>query len=392
MTAARSILHVDLDAFFASVEQRDDPSLRGKPVLVGGSRERGVVAAASYEARRFGCRSAMPMAEALRRCPRAIVVPHRFDRYREASRAFFAILGDFTPLVEPLSIDEAFLDATGTERLFGDAADVARRIKERVRAELSLVASVGVAPIKFAAKIASDLDKPDGLRVVAPEELAAFLRALPVSRLWGVGERTQATLESLGLRTIGQVAAYPAAALERRVGPALGAHLAALARGEDPREVTPEHEPVTVGHEETFERDVGDPALLDAVVRDQAEAVASRLRRGGLRARVVVLKVKYADFQLLTRRRTLADASCDGAVLGQVASELLARIPVDDDHGPRRRVRLTGVAAAGLERRDAPRQLTFDEADRDRGERLGDLLDDIRDRFGDAAIGKPRRR
>ena len=202
----RTLLHVDLDAFYAAVEQRDDPALRGKPVLVGGSARRGVVASCSYEARRFGIHSAMPMAEALRRCPRAIVVRHRMDRYAAASRAFFAILGDYSPEVEGLSLDEAFLDVTASERLLGDGPTIARAIKRRVTDELALVASVGIAPIKLAAKIASDIDKPDGLRIVPPDQLLAFLHPLPVTRLWGVGDTTREVLASLGLATIGDVA------------------------------------------------------------------------------------------------------------------------------------------------------------------------------------------
>ncbi len=232
MTAApRTILHVDLDAFFASVEQRDDPGLRGKPVIVGGSRRRGVVAAASYEARAHGVCSAMPMARALRLCPLAIVVRHHMDRYAEASRRFFRILDDFSPAVEALSFDEAFLDLTGSERLLGAPREVGARIKARVRAELELVASVGVAPHKFAAKIASDIDKPDGLRVVTPDDLLGFLHPLPVSRLFGVGEATTEALRALGLATIGDVARYPEAALVAKLGPTTGPVLAALARG-----------------------------------------------------------------------------------------------------------------------------------------------------------------
>jgi DNA polymerase-4 len=211
--APRTIGHVDLDAFFAAVEQRDDPSLRGKPVIVGGSARRGVVASCSYEARRHGVKNAMPMAAALRLCPAAVVVRHHMDRYAEASRAFFAILGDFSPDVEPLSFDEGFLDLTGSERLLGEPRAIGTAIKQRVRAELSLVASVGVAPTKLAAKIASDIDKPDGLRVVPPAELLGFLHPLPVWRLWGVGEKTRSRLGELGIDTIGGVARYPEKAL-----------------------------------------------------------------------------------------------------------------------------------------------------------------------------------
>jgi DNA polymerase-4 len=381
---ARTILHVDLDAFYAAVEQRDDPALRGKPVLVGGSARRGVVASCSYEARRFGIRSAMPMAEALRRCPKAIVVRHRMDRYADASRAFFGILGDCSPEVEGLSLDEAFLDVTASERLLGDGPTIARAIKERVRAELSLVASVGVAPIKLAAKIASDIDKPDGLRVVLPGELIAFLHPLPVTRLWGVGETTREALAAMGLQTIGDVARYPEAALVARLGPTLGPHLAALARGEDHRAVEPEADPVSIGHQETFDDDLDDKGELAVVLLHQADRVAARLRANALRARAVVLIVKYDDFRQITRRTTLDHPTSDGGVLARTAIELLARVSVEPRRGAR--VRLCGVSASQLEPRDAPRQLGFDEAARARGERLGDALDKVAAKFGKARI------
>ncbi len=379
-----TILHVDLDAFYAAVEQRDDPSLRGKPVLVGGSARRGVVASCSYEARRFGIRSAMPMAEALRRCPRAVVVRHRMDRYAEASRGFFAILGDYSPEVEGLSLDEAFLDVTASERLLGDGLAIARAIKRRVTAELALVASVGVAPIKLAAKIASDIDKPDGLRVVAEDQLLAFLHPLPVTRLWGVGETTQQVLAALGLSTIGDVARYPEAALVARLGATTGPHLAALARGEDPRPVTAERAPVTVGHRETFDDDIDDPGELAVVLLDQADRVAARLRAADLRARAVVLIVKYDDFRQITRRTLLDAPTSDGGVLARTAIELLGKVAIEPRKGGR--VRLCGVSATDLEPRDAPRQLGFDEAARARGERLGDTIDKLARRFGKGAI------
>lgn len=380
----RTILHVDLDAFYAAVEQRDHPALRGQPVLVGGSSRRGVVASCSYEARSYGIRSAMPMAEALRRCPRAIVVRHHMDRYVAASRAFFAILGDFSPEVEGLSLDEAFLDITGSERLLGDGATIGRAIKQRVRDELALVASVGVAPIKLAAKIASDIDKPDGLRVVPPGGVLAFLHPLPVTRLWGVGESTRAALASLGLATIGDVARYPEAALVGRLGPVSGRHLAALARGEDARGVEPEHDPVSVGHRETFDHDHEDRGELGVVLLDQADRVAARLRANDLRARAVVLYIKYDDFRQISRRTTLDAATSDGGVLAQMAIELLAKVAIEPRKGGR--VRLCGLAATDLEPRDAPRQLGFDEAARARGERLGDAIDKIAARFGKRTV------
>jgi len=380
----RTILHVDLDAFYAAVEQRDHPELRGKPVLVGGSVKRGVVASCSYEARVFGIKSAMPMAEAMRRCPRAIVVKHRMDRYVDASRIFFAILGDFSPDVEGLSLDEAFLDCTGSERLLGDGLAIARAIKERVTAETQLVASVGVAPIKFAAKIASDIDKPDGLRIVTPEGLLPFLHGLPVTRLWGVGEATRGALASMGLATIGDVARYPEQALIGRLGAITGQHLAALARGEDPRPVVSEREAVTIGHRETFEHDLDDKGELAVTLLDQADRVAARLRAAELRARTITLIIKYDDFRQISRRTTLDQATSDGGVVAHTAIDLLAKVPVESRRG--QRVRLCGISAENLEPWDAPRQLGFDDATREKGERLGSTIDKLSAKFGKGTI------
>jgi DNA polymerase-4 len=381
---ARTILHVDLDAFFAAVEQRDYPELRGKPVLVGGSVKRGVVAACSYESRKFGIHSAMPMAEAMRRCPHAIVVPHRMEKYAEASEHFFKILGDYSPDVEGLSLDEAFLDVTGSERLLGDGKTIGTGIKRRVREELSLVASVGVAPIKLAAKIASDIDKPDGLRVITPEGLLPFLHALPMSRLWGVGGATRDVLASMGLSTIGDVARYPVAALVSRLGAVTGHHLAALARGEDTRPVISESEPVSIGHQETFEDDVDDKGELTVMLLDQADRVAVRLRDQELRARSVTLIIKYDDFRQITRRTTLEAGTSDGGVLARTAIELLSKVSIEDRKGMR--VRLCGISASNLESRDAPRQLLFDEAERQKGERLGETIDKVAAKFGKGAL------
>ncbi len=386
MIAPQTILHVDLDAFFAAVEQRDDPTLRGRPVLVGGSVERGVVAAASYEARAFGVHSAMPMAEALRRCPRAVVISHNFGRYAEASRGFFQVLDRYAPTVEPLSLDEAFLDVTGSERLLGDGPTIARSIKAEVLREQGLVASVGVAPSKFVAKIASDIRKPDGLCVVKPQDVLAFLHPLPVSRLWGVGKVTREKLAALGLSTIGQVAGYPEQILRSRLGSNTGAHLAALARAEDPRRVQAHDKAVSIGHEQTFDVDIADPDVIGVLLLGQSERVAARLRHGELRTRTVTIKIKFADFRQITRRRTLRDPTSDGAVIGRIAKELLSEVAIDDLHGKRRRVRLCGVSAGNLEPRQAPRQLTLHEAARERGEILGDTLDQIQEKFGDGTI------
>lgn len=377
---------MDLDAFFAAVEQRDNPELRGKPVLVGGSVKRGVVAASSYEARKYGIYSAMPMAEAMRRCPHAIVVSHSMGNYAEASRQFFAILDDFSPHVEPLSLDEAFVDVTGAERLLGDGPTIAREIKKRVKAELELVASVGVAPTKFVAKIASDIEKPDGLCVVTRERLLEFLHPLPLSRLWGVGKVTQDKLHKLNLHTIGDVAGYPEQVLLSRLGAGLGNHLATLARGEDPRRVESHRAAVSVGHEQTFDHDITDKSDLRPLLLQQSDRVAARLRRSEKRARTVTLKLKFADFRAITRQRSITNGTSDANVIGEAVLELLDQVPVDNHHGKLRRVRLCGVSASNLEARDAPQQLTLDQERIDRGERLGDTLDAIADKFGDAAI------
>ncbi|HKA88414.1 MAG TPA: DNA polymerase IV [Haliangiales bacterium] len=378
---ARTLLHVDLDAFYASVEQRDEPRLRGRPVVVGGNARRGVVCAASYEARRFGVRSAMPMAQALKLCPQATVIRPRIGHYADVSEQFFAILGRFTPLVEGLSLDEAYLDVTGTERLHGDGRAVAEAVKRGVRDELALVASVGVAPVKLAAKIASDLGKPDGLVVVAPGEVAAFLAPLPVWRLWGVGEVLERQLRGLGLATIGDVAAA-GSALAARVGADAAERLRELARGRDDRAVEASRAAVSVGSEDTFDDDVRDRGELAIHLLAQADRCCARVRALEKRARVVTIKIKYANHDLVTRRRTLPRPTADGRVVGDVARDLLAEVPAIE----RRGVRLTGVSLSGLGDAAAPRQLDLGEADAERGEALGAVQDRIAARFGPGAL------
>jgi DNA polymerase-4 len=373
----RAILHVDMDAFYASVEQRDDPSLRGKPLVVGGSARRGVVLAASYAVRPFGIRSAMPMARALRLCPDLLVVPPRFDRYSEVSEEVFHIFHAFTPEVEGLSLDEAFLDVTRSVALHGAPVEQARRIKDRIRDELGLTASVGVAEVKFAAKIASDLRKPDGLVVVPEGGVREFLAPLPVSRLWGVGPKTEEVLLRHHLRRIGDVAAAERAQLERELG-GLGPWLHDLANGVDDRAVEPDREAKSVGAEETFEEDLRGDDLLP-FIHGQALRVASRLRRAGLRARSVNLKVKFADFRITTRQETLAEPTDDGGQIYAVARRLLGK--VDD-----RPARLTGVHAGDLAAR--PQLGLFDQVQpaAQKRARLNASLDRIADRFGPGAV------
>ncbi|MEK6606599.1 MAG: DNA polymerase IV [Myxococcota bacterium] len=359
ITVVRVILHVDMDAFFASVEQRDDPALHGRPVLVGGPVRRGVVAAASYEARTFGVHSAMPMAEALRRCPQAVVVSGRHGRYADVSARVFAIFARMTPLVEGLSLDEAFLDVTESRALFGDGEAVARRIKEAIVGELGLTASAGVAACKFVAKIASDLEKPDGLVVVPPGREAALLAPLPIERMWGVGPKTAPGLRAAGLSTIGDLARAPVARLEALLG-SWGAQVRELARGVDDRPVVPGRAAVSIGAEETFDEDLTARSDLLHRILGQASRVARRARDEGACGRVVVLKIKYADFKLVTRRATLDEPVDDTDSIYQAASALLDRVPGIAAAGGKR-VRLTGVALADLAAGPPPPTLFPDE-------------------------------
>ena len=347
----RKILHIDMDAFYASVEQRDDPRLRGRPVAVGGGGERGVVAAASYEARRHGVRSAMPGREARRRCPELVFVRPDFTRYKAVSQEVFAIFRDVTPLVEGLSLDEAYLDVT--ENTWGEPSGtrVAQRIKARIHAELGLTASAGVAPSKSVAKIASAMDKPDGLTVVTPERVLAFLQPLPVERLWGVGPVTLRHLHELDLHTIGDLATTPEHVVRQALGRS-GVQLWALANGRDRRPVSPRRLRRSVSAEQTFSEDTADLSLLDRVMTAQAERVCQQVARSGKRARTVSVKVRYADFTTVTRASTLSDPTIDPAVVARTAARLVRAT----DAG-RRAVRLVGVGLSTLEAAGGERQL-----------------------------------
>jgi DNA polymerase-4 len=382
-----SILHVDLDAFYASVEQLHDPALRGRPVVVGGLGSRGVVAAASYEARRYGIQSAMPMARARRACPDAVFVAPRFDAYRDASEVVMAILRAVTPLVEPIALDEAFLDVTGARRVQGTGAEIAGALRRRVRDETGLVASVGVATTKLVAKLASDAAKPDGMLVVEPGTELVFLHPLPVDRLWGVGPKTARRLEGLGVRTVGDLAHLTEGALVHAVGDANGRHLHALAWNRDERVVEPERVAKSIGHEETFARDVTDRAVLHREVRRMADQVATRLRSSAKVARTVQLKVRYSDFRTITRSRTLAEPTDVASELAGVAGALLAAVDLG------RGVRLLGVsahqldAAAGVQVR-LPLGGEHDRDDvRERRRAVEDSMDAVRARYGSHAVG-----
>ncbi len=377
MDSPRAILHLDMDAFYASVEQRDDPALRGRPVIVGGHPKRGVVLAASYQVRPFGVRSAMPMARALRLAPDAVVVPPRFTAYAEASEQVFAIFERYTPLVEPLSLDEAFLDVSGSRSLFGLPGALASRIRAEVAREVGLPCSAGIAAVKFVAKVASDLAKPDGQREVPVAETQAFLAPLPVARLWGVGPKLEATLFALGLRTVGDVARASPEFLFEQLGD-MGRHLAALARGEDDRPVVPDRQAKSIGAEDTFAEDTASPEVLQRALHAQALRVGRRLRRAGLRARTVQLKVKLSDFTLFTRRRTLESATDDGQRLYREAVKLLVRLRLSSA------VRLTGVSAQELVG-DRSQLGLFAEPEA-RTDRLNAALDAIAARYGQGAV------
>jgi DNA polymerase-4 len=371
----RTILHVDMDAFYASVEQRDNPALRGKPVIVGGASRRGVVLAASYEVRPFGVHSAMSMAEALRRAPQAIVVGPRHHRYAQVSDAAFAIFRRYTPLVEGLSPDEAFLDVTASRALFGDGESIARAIKADVLRELGLTASAGVAPCKFAAKVASDLKKPDGLVVVAAGGVAAFLAPLPIERMWGVGPKTAPRLRRLGFSTIGDLAHARPAQLEDELG-SWGNHVARLARGEDDRDVEAGARARSIGAEQTYEEDLVGREAIARTLLDHAGRVARRLMRSGLQARTVAVKVKYSDFTVRTRRITLHESVQDTDAIHRAATQLLARVPLD-----RRRVRLTGVSVSGIVPVDRELSL-FPDRPAEKRRRLEEVTARIAERFG----------
>jgi DNA polymerase-4 len=376
---SRVILHVDMDAFYASVEQRDRPELRGRPVVVGADpRGRGVVSAASYEARRFGIHSAMPIGRAYRLCPTAAFLPVDMDKYARESDRIMSILGDFTPLIEPLSLDEAFLDVTGSRALHGTGVEIARRIKARIRDEVGLTASAGVAPSKFVAKIASDLEKPDGLVEVAPGQEVAFLRDLPLRRLWGVGPSAERELSTLGVRTIGDLVRLGRGRLEARLG-ASGAHLVDLAQGIDDRPVVPWHDPKSIGAEETFERDTRDVGRLRATLLAQADRVATELRAAGLRGRTVTLKLRFADFHTLTRRGTGEAPTADGGEIFRRAWAAFSRIPRPQP------IRLVGLSVSGFASTSEPQQLPL-LGRPDRADRLGQVTDELRTRFGPRAL------
>lgn len=374
---ARTILHLDMDAFYAAVEQRDRPELRGKPVIVGadpkGGRGRGVVSTASYEARRFGVGSAMPVSQAYRLCPEGVYLPVDMEKYSAVSRQILDTMRRYTDQVEPISIDEAFLDVTASERAFGDGETIARRLKADIVRETSLTASVGVATSKLVAKIASDLRKPDGLVVVPPGGEAAFLSPLPVRRLWGVGPKMEERLAALGVATIGDLARLAPERLERRLG-SHGLDLLQLARGLDERPVEGGGEAKSLGQEHTYGEDTADPQRLRATLLDLADGVARRLRAHGLRGRTVTLKYRDETFHTVTHAETLAHALDSGGELFEAAWRLFAHV-----HG-RRKVRLLGIYVSGFAQ---PPQLDLFPAEPSKADLLRDRVES---RFGEGSL------
>ncbi len=377
---ARTILHIDMDAFYASVEERDRPELKGKPLIVGGTEGRGVVAAASYAVRRFGVHSAMPMAEALRRCPEAICVHPRMTRYKEVSKQVFAIFHDFTPLVEGLSLDEAFLDVTASRQLLGGPEAIAGEIRRRIAQTTGLTASVGIAPNKLLAKIASDLHKPDGMCRITADKVHDVLDGLPIEKLFGVGNKSLPRVHAAGIRTFGDLRAAHDAVLWR----AFGKHGHAMrdrARGLDDRPVEPDREEKSISAEETFAADIRDPTLLKVQLLQLADRAASRLRAHKLVAGTVTLKIRRADFSTFTRRRSMGAATQDTAVVSAMARALLEQWLTAQ---PRAAVRLLGVGVSDLQ--TLQQGDLFSSAGPAKGARLDSAIDGIRDRFGSGML------
>ncbi|MFC1814514.1 DNA polymerase IV [Thermodesulfobacteriota bacterium] len=378
----KSIIHLDMDAFYPAVEVLDNPSLKGKPVIVGGTKGRGVVSSASYEARKFGVHSAQPMATAMRLCPHGILLPVRMSRYKEVSDQIFEIFYRFTPLVEPLSIDEAFLDVTGSTRLFGNPVEIAKKIKQTVREETGLTVSAGVAPSKFVAKIASDMNKPDGLTVVPHDKVRDFLDPLPIKKMWGVGKVTQEALARLGIHTFRDLSRTPVAVLEKKFGK-YGFKMHELSMGIDDRDVITHQEAKSIGHEETFFEDIIKIDLAKKELLSLANRVASRLRRHGLTGRKVTLKVKYSNFVRITRSATLPKSTDDGTEIFSTACRLLGKTQAG-----KRPVRLLGISLSQFNTLRSEEQLSLfnqDVSDRKR-EDLNTALDTLHEKFGENIV------
>ena len=374
------ILHIDMDAFYASVEIRDNPKLRGLPVVVGGSpKGRGVISAASYEARKFGIHSAMPSSQALRLCPKVVFVKTRMEHYARISKQIREIFFRFTSLVEPLALDEAFLDVAGSERLFGDGPTIARAIKDAIRSELGLTASGGVAPNKFLAKLASDLEKPDGLVVVPPDDIEGFLDPLSIERVWGVGKQTLKKFHRLNVKTIKDLRGLDRNTMTQFFG-INSEHFWRLSRGLDTRPVVPDRIAKSVSHETTFSRDIMDPEPLRAWLLELTQQVGRRMRRHEIRGRTVQIKVRFSDFRTITRSLSLGEPSSSSNELEAAVEELFSRVEITDG------IRLVGMGVSNLTSAETKQQMLFDNEQRNRDNRLDEMKDQLKDRFGHDAI------
>ncbi len=378
----KQIIHLDMDAFYPSVEALDNPELRGKPVIVGGSKERGVASSASYEARKFGVHSAQPMAAAMQLCPNGSVVPVRMARYQEVSEQVFEIFHIFTPLVEPLSIDEAFLDVTGSSRLFGSPIEIAKKIKQKIVEKTGLTISAGVATSKFVAKVASDMEKPDGLTIVARDKVREFLDPLPIKKMWGAGKVTQKALARIGIHTFKDLRLASVEVLEKEFGKH-GRHMHQLSLGIDPRDVVTLHDIKSIGHEDTYSKDILDLEPAKRELLSLANRVARRMRRKGLEGKTITLKVKYSDFKLITRSVTLHHYTNDSADMFSNVCSLLEKTAVG-----KRSVRLLGISLSNLADTDSGRQLSlFHQGEpHQKRKELNKTADSIFEKFGNRGI------
>jgi len=379
---SKHIIHLDMDAFYPSVEVLDNPALKGKPVIVGGGKERGVVSSASYEARKFGIHSAQPIGRAKRLCPDGIFLPVRMSRYQEVSKQVFEIFHRFTSLVEPLSIDEAFLDVTGSIRLFGQPENIAKKIKQIIFSETDLTISAGVAPSKFVAKIASDIDKPDGLTIVPPDGVRDFLDPLPVKKMWGIGKVTQLSLSHLNIHTFRELRQTPVKVLEKKIGKH-GVKIHLLAMGIDERDVIPDHDVKSIGHEQTFSQDIIALNVAQKELLALSNKVARRMRHKGLKGKTITLKVKYFDFVQITRSATLPKSIDDGFELYSVACRLLKKTEIT-----KKPIRLLGISLSQLSFSGIGTQLSLFDQDpsSQKRQRLNIALDSLYEKFGDKSV------